>query len=311
MRDFVADLEVMKVKLESLDELRVFVQVVHSGGFTAAGLVLGRETNVVSRLVARLEARLGTQLLVRTTRRVATTHEGRLFLAHAERLLRSADEAEQALRQSVGTVEGVMRVAVRTTTTQFGFVQDLVGLLQTHPRLSIQLLVSDSEPDLVGERIDVAVRIGDLPDSSCLSRPLGTVRFVPVAAPAYFESRERPATPADLAGHECVLALRARPQTHWPLVGPRGRFVEAPVSGRFACSDVRAQADAVYAGLGIGLRPAGEVREAVAAGTLERVLPGWSLAPLAVHGLLPPGHAPNARSEAVLALLKDAVKRVG
>ena len=118
-----------------------------------------------------------------------------------------------------------MRVAVRTTTTQFGFVQDLVGLLQAHPQLSIQLLVSDSEPDLRAERIDVAVRIGDLPDSSCLSRPLGTVRFVPVAAPAYFEARERPTAPADLINHECVFsALQGRPQTHWPLVGPRGRW---------------------------------------------------------------------------------------
>lgn len=299
------------MKLESLDELRVFVQVVHSGGFTAAGRVLGRETNGVSRLVARLEARLGVQLLVRTTRRVATTHEGRLFLEHAHRLLHSADEAEQSLHQSVRGIEGPVRVAVRTTTTQFGIVQDLVGLLQAHPRLSIQLLVSDSPPDLVAERIDVAVRIGEQPDSSCLSRPLGTVRFVPVAAPAYFASRVRPTAPADLAGHECVLALQGRPQTHWPLVGPRGRVVEAPVAGRFACSDVRAQADAVYAGLGIGLRPEGEARRAVAAGTLERVLPGWSLAPLPVHGLLPPGHTRNARSDAVLSLLRDAVKRVG
>jgi len=299
------------MQLESLDELRVFVQVVHSGGFTAAGLVLGRETNVVSRLVARLESRLGMPLLVRTTRRVSTTQEGRLFLDHATQLLRDAELAEASLRRSVNAIQGCMRVAVRTTTTQFGFVRDLVELLRSEPELSIQLIVSDDEPDLVAERIDVAIRVGTLPDSSCLSRPLGTVRFVPVAAPAYFENRQRPATPADLVRHECVLALQGRPQSHWPLVGPRGRQVEAPVAGRFSCSDVRAQADAVYAGLGIGLRPSGEAREAIEAGRLERVLPGWSLAPLDVHGLLPPGHTANARTKAMLDLLKAAVRRVG
>ena len=111
--------------------------------------------------------------------------------------------------------------------------------------------------------------------------------------------------------HECVRALLHPPQTHWVLRGPKGRTVEAPIQGRFECGDVRAQADAVYAGLGIGLRPAGEVRAAVAGKTLEHVLPAWSLAPLPVHALLSPQRSQSARIASVVALLKAGVQRLG
>ena len=296
--------------LESLEELRVFVQVVDSGGFTGAAQTLGSTTNAVSRLVARLESRLGVRLLSRTTRRVASTDEGRKFYEHALRLLRAADEAEQSLRPRSGLLEGTVRVAVRTTTVQFGFVKDLAALLARNPDLRAQLIVSDSDIDLAAEGIDVALRVGELADSAYRSHALGSVVFVPAAAASYFAGRPRPTRPEELVHHECVRALLLRPQTSWSLIGPGGEAVEAPVGGRFECGDVRAQAEAVYCGLGIGLRPAGEVRSAVEAGTLERVLPGWSMAPLAVHALLSPQRSHNVRTDAVVALLKDAVQRL-
>lgn len=296
--------------LESLEELRVFVQVVDSGGFTGAAQTLGSTTNAVSRLIARLESRLQVRLLSRTTRRVASTDEGRKLYEHALRLLRAADEAEQALRPHSGLLEGTVRVAVRTTTVQFGFVHDMAALLARNPDLRVQLIVSDTDMDLAADGIDVALRVGELADSAYRGHPLGSVVFVPAAAPSYFEERARPTQPEELVQHECIRALMQRPQLTWRLIGPRSRVVEANVSGRFECGDVRAQAEAVYSGLGIGLRPAGEVRTAVAAGKLERVLPGWSMAPLAVHALLSPQRSHNARTDAVLALLKDAVLRM-
>ncbi len=296
--------------LESLEELRVFVQVVDSGGFTGAAQTLGSTTNAVSRLVARLEQRLQVRLLSRTTRRVASTDEGRKLYEHALRLLRAADQAEQAVRPRSGLLEGTVRVAVRTTTVQFGFVRDMAALLSRNPELRVQLIVSDTDLDLAADGIDVALRVGELADSAYRSHPLGAVVFVPAATAGYFAERTRPARPEELVQHECVRALLQRPQTSWRLVGPRGRVVEATVGGRLECGDVRAQSEAVYSGLGIGLRPAGEVRAAVAAGQLERVLPGWSMAPLAVHALLSPQRSHNARTDAVVALLKDAVQRM-
>lgn len=296
--------------LESLEELRVFVQVVDSGGFTGAAQTLGTTTNAVSRLVARLEQRLQVRLLSRTTRRVASTDEGRKLYEHALRLLSAADQAEQAVRPRSGLLEGTVRVAVRTTTVQFGFVKDMATLLSRNPDLRVQLIVSDTDLDLAADGIDVALRVGELADSAYRGHVLGSVVFVPAAAPSYFEERVRPTQPEELAQHECVRALLQRPQTSWRLVGPRGRVVEATVGGRFECGDVRAQAEAVYGGLGIGLRPAGEVRIAVAAGTLERVLPGWSMAPLSVHALLSPQRSHNARINAVVELFKNAVLRM-
>lgn len=296
--------------LESLEELRVFVQVVDSGGFTGAAQTLGTTTNAVSRLVARLEQRLQVRLLLRTTRRVASTDEGRKLYEHALRLLHAADQAEQAVRPRSGLLEGTVRVAVRTTTVQFGFVKDMAALLSRNPDLRVQLIVSDTDLDLAADGIDVALRVGELADSAYRSHPLGAVVFVPAAAASYFADRARPARPEELVHHECVRALLPRPQTTWRLLGPRGRVVDATIGGRFECGDVRAQAEAVYSGLGIGLRPAGEVREAVATGQLERVLPGWSMAPLAVHALLSPQRSHNARADAVVALLKDAVQRL-
>lgn len=298
------------MRLESLEELRVFVQVVESGGFTGAADVLGLKTNAVSRLIARLESRLDARLLTRTTRRVASTEEGRAFYEHALRLLRAADEAESSVRRTSGSLEGTVRVAVRTTTVQYGIVDDIVRLLGEHATLRVQLIVSDAELDLAAEGIDVALRVGDLADSTYRVRRIGEVVFVPAAAPQYFRLRARPRRPEELAGHECVRALLRRPQTTWRLLGPRGRIVDAPVAGRFECNDVRAQADAVYAGLGIGVRPAGEVRAAVAAGKLERVLPGWSMLPLSVHAVLPPQRARSARADAIVALLAQTVQRL-
>lgn len=298
------------MQLESLEELKAFVQVMDSGSFTAAAEVLGSTTTLVSRLIARLETRLKTRLLTRTTRRVASTEEGRVFYAHATRLLCAAEEAEQALRASSAALEGTVRIAVRTTTVQYGFVNELTALLQAHSALRAQLIVSDSELDLAAEGIDVALRVGDLPDSSYRSHRLGDVTFVLAASPLYVDKHPRPNRPEDLVHHECVRALQHPPQTHWVLKGPKGRTVEAAIDGRFECADVRAQADAIYAGLGIGLRPAGEVRAAVANKTLAHVLPAWSLAPLSVHALLSPQRSQSARIAAVVALLKAGVKRL-
>ncbi len=298
------------MRLESLEELRVLVQVVDSGGFTGAAQTLGTTTNAVSRQIARLESRLQVRLLSRTTRRVAATEEGRKFYEHALRVLQAVDLAELAVRPSTAVLEGTVRVAVRSTTVQFGFVKDIAALLARHAHLRVQLMVSDEDMDLAADGIDVALRVGALSDSSYRSHPLGAVTFVLAAAPSYFGDRARPTQPDALQHHECVRALLHRPQTTWRLVGPRGRIVDAAVGGRFECTDVRAQSEAVYSGLGIGLRPAGEVRAAVTAGTLEQVLPRWSMAPLPVHALLSPQRGHNARVEAVVALLKEAVKRM-
>jgi DNA-binding transcriptional LysR family regulator len=299
------------MRLESLTELRVFVQVADSGGFTRAARTLGSTTNTVSRLIASLEARLQVLLLTRTTRRVVLTEDGRAFYAQAIRVLQAAEAAEQILHSEASPLEGTVRIAARSTTVQFGFVKDLSALLSQNPALRAQLIVSDAELDLAAEGIDVAVRVGALADSSYRSVLLGTVAFVLAASPTYLAAHALPATPEALIEHECIRVLQHRPQATWRLEGPGGRIVDAPVSGRFECADLRAQAEALYSGFGIGLRPEGEVRAAVANGELVRVLPHWRMVPLPVYALLSPQRIRNPKVEAVLALLKELVARLG
>jgi DNA-binding transcriptional LysR family regulator len=301
------------MKLDDLLAVRVFVQVVDSHGIASAGRVLGMPPNTVSRTISRLEEVLGTRLLHRTTRKLSLTEEGRKFHEAALPLLAAAAHAESVLGRRAAGLSGTIRMAVRSTTVQFDLVHDLADLLQSHPNLRIQLVVTDEEVDLVANGLDLALRVGPLEDSTYTSRHIGDVTFVLAATSDYLGRRGRPRTPADLAAHDCVRALGKRPQTYFRLQGTDGKLVDAVVGGRFECSDVRAQASAVYAGLGIGPRPIGEVQRAVKAGTLERVLPDWKLEPLAVRVLQPPRYTETPKARAIrrlLPLLTKAVERM-
>ena len=174
---------------------------------------------LVGRRIAQLEDRLGVRLLHRTTRRTSLTEEGRQFQARAARLLEAADEAVAAVATHASALEGRLRVAVRSTSVEFGLVEELVRFLEVHPGLSVQLLVSDDPVDLVGDGIDLAVQIGELPDSSLISRRVGEVPIVLAVSRAYVERRGRPGGPADLVRHECLRRLGRHPEAVWTLIG--------------------------------------------------------------------------------------------
>ena len=293
--------------LESLSDVRVFVQVVDSVGLSAASRVLGVPPNTISRTVARLEQSVGVRLLTRTTRTMSLTDEGRVFYEQALGLLDAAARAEEAVAGSGAGLSGVVRVAVRTTTVQFAFVADLLELLELHPALRVQLLVTDDEVDLVAGGLDLALRVGDQADSTLRSRSLGNVTFVMAATPSYLTRRGRPRHPDDLAKHECIRPLVGRATSRWALVGPRGKRSTVIVGGRFECGDVRTQRDAIYAGFGIGVRPDGEVARSA---HLERVLPTWTLEPIPVRVLQPPLRPSPRRARAVDAVIDLLVKAI-
>jgi DNA-binding transcriptional LysR family regulator len=298
--------------LENLADVAVFVQVVDSSGLSAAARVLGIPPNTVSRTVARLEGALGVRLMVRTTRAMNLTDEGRTFYEQATELLEAARRAEEAVGGDAEELSGLVRIAVRTTTVQFSFVPDLLQLLEKHPHLQVQLQVVDDEVDLVALGLDLALRVGGQPDSSLRMRSLGAVTFVLAAARVYLDNAGRPQTPEELAQHECI-RQQVGPKSAWNLCGPRGKQVSVLVGGRFGCRDVRTQRDAVYSGFGIGLRPAGEVQRAQLAGELERVLPRWSLEAIPVYALQPPRRPSLRRARAVDAisqLIERAIARM-
>src|SRR6476469_4345877 len=189
---------------ERLGDMAVFAAVLDAGGFTAAGRRLALTKGAVSKAVARLERHLGTRLLNRTTRRVAATEAGEALLAYCRTVVQQADAAEQHLGRLRDVPRGLLRI---TATISFGVARVaplLAGLVERHPELQVALRLDDTVADLVGDRFDIAIRIGRLPDSGLVARRIGAIRGSVLASPAYLARRGTPRTTADLLDHDCL-----------------------------------------------------------------------------------------------------------
>ena len=295
--------------IDSLDDVRLFRQVVASGGISAAARALSDNKNRISQRLAALERGLGVRLAHRTTRSLRLTEEGERFYAETAGLIEAAEKAEQSVAVA-HALEGRVRLAVRSALVGLGMGAEIVRLLQSAPSLELQVAVVDESHDLLSGGYDLAVQVGALRDSSLVAVRLPTVSFSMAASSAYLDARGRPRGPGDLLRHSCIRRLSHPPETTWPLVHRGGRKVNARVSGTFECSDAQLQSEALYAGLGIGLRPAEEVRRAEAAGTLERVLPAWSFAPIHAWVVASKGRLRVPRVAAVVEILRRVVGRL-
>jgi len=292
-------------QLENLADVRLFVRIMEAGGLTAAGRVLHLPANQVSRQLTRLEASLGVRLFHRTTRKVSPTPEGNAFYEHALRILEGVQRAEEAVSRTQG-LAGTVRIAIKTTSLEFGFVSAWAKHLIAHPHIHTQLLVSDEPIDLIAQSIDVSVQVGTLADSSHVVRHIGDAHYVLAASPHYVRRCGQPQTPEELIHHQVLRRLGSQPETLWTLVGPKQRQVTVPIGGRFECSDSRAQEMALREGLGIAMRPVCEVRSA--ANGLVHVLPNWRVPPIRVWALSPAGRARLARVNLVVDALRRVVK---
>ncbi|MCO4771109.1 MAG: LysR family transcriptional regulator [Deltaproteobacteria bacterium] len=275
--------------LESIDGLRVFVRVVDSGSLTAAGRVLGLSPTLVSRRLRRLEADLGAKLLQRTTRSQHLTEEGRRLYPRARAILAQIDDAEDDVRARPGEPRGVVRAVLPTVTRSFDLMARIKELLARHPDVGLQLSFSDQPVDLVGGGWDVAVHIGPPPDSSHVVRRLARVRPRLAATPDYLAARGIPRTPQELTEHECLRFISDRPQDTWLLTHDDGSEVRVPVGGRLESDNSYALAEALVAGLGIGLVGEHMIHRPFADGLLQPVLPEWSMGAMTLYALVPSG----------------------
>lgn len=299
--------------LNDLKNIRAFIQIVDSGSITSAARVLGEPANTVGRMMQRLESEIGCNLLLRSTRKISLTDEGRIFYEKALELLELARQVEEVVAPKKGKLFGTLRVAVRTTTIQFGIVEDLVKFISDNSEVRIQLLVSDGPIDIIENGLDLSLRIGELADSTLKVKSIGHVHFGLAASPQYVKNYGTPKDPLELKNHACVRAYLQKPQRSWSLVGPRGKQIDASIDGPFESNDVRAQSSAIYAGLGIGLRPQGEIREAVQKKQLIHILPSWQLRPISVQLLMPPNQLSSSKRlliESVIPLFKNAILRM-
>ncbi|GAB4175930.1 MAG: LysR family transcriptional regulator [Thalassobaculales bacterium] len=283
--------------VDSLLGLAVFARVVELESFTAAAERLGLSKASVSKQVARLEQRLGARLLNRTTRRLSLTEAGSVFFDHCKRILAEAEAAEEAVGQLRASPRGLLRVNAGVSFAARHMGPVIKDFLVAHPGVTIELTVADRFVDLVEEGYDLAVRIGRMAETSLIARRLSPIRPMIVASPAYLARRGRPAEPQDLAGHE-VIGYAYQPSGDvLRLRGPGG---EAAVrsSGRLKVNNGEVMLAAAEAGMGVAVLPSFISGDALRAGTLERVLPGWSMEPSILYAVYPPARPAPGKTRA-------------
>lgn len=274
--------------MDVLDGMRAFRAVVAAGSFAGAARSLAITTAWVSKRVAQLEEHLGAQLLVRTTRRTALTDAGRIYVERCAQLLDDLDEAERCVGDLQASPRGRLRV---TAPMSFGLLRMAPLLPRFHdefPDVELDVVLNDRYVDLLEERIDVAVRIGEtLEDSSLVARKLSSGERLLCASPAYLRKRGTPRHPRDLAAHTCLrYALHASP-TAWSFDGPDGQ-VTVEIGGRLQINNSVALATAAVAGVGILLTPDFVVADHIAKRRMRQVLPRFKPSGYTVFAVSPP-----------------------
>lgn len=273
-------------------EMEVFVTAAELKSFSAAGRKLRLSPSAVSKLVTRIEDRLGARLLVRTTRRLELTPEGEVYLGRARRILAEIAETERIVAEGAKVVpRGLLRV---NASVGFGerYILPLVpDFLNLYPEIELDLTLTDGVIDVIGERTDVAIRSGPLRDSSLKARKLLESRKVVIAAPAYLAKNGMPQHPADLAAHNCLRFNFRRSMDDWPFLSEDGQTVEAhDIAGNMLVSSGAILRQLCLDGLGLGRIGRFHVEPDIAAGTLVPVLEAFNPGDIEVVHAVFAGH---------------------
>src|SRR5262249_17071247 len=238
--------------------------------------------STVSRKVTALEEQLGVTLLQRTTRRLNLTAQGRSYFNQCSEPLNDLYDAERALGQTQRTPDGLLRVSVPVIMGQEPFYAFVSSFLQAYPRIQVDLFVTNVFLDLIAENVDIAIRFGELQDSTLVAQRIGkSVRYL-VCTPGYLKGRAPPSRPDELRQHRCVLLNARNNEAEWELVSGR-KSVKVPVSGPVSARDFQAVSAFTYRGHGIGLLPSTYCDAQIASGDLVRLLPAWSSPEIFVH----------------------------
>ena len=269
--------------MDRISAMRVFSEVVTRGSFTAAANTLGMSRAMVTRHIGELERWLGARLLQRSTRRLSLTEAGEACVVRSRQLLELVNDVEQVVGQRDTEPHGLIRLLAGPAFGQTHLSAIVVDYLARYPRMRIDLVLGDENLDLIGERIDLAVRITNELDPALISRKLSTCRTVLCGTPEYLAKAGAPRTPEDLAQHNC-LAYSLVEKSQWSFLrGGDERLVQ--VGGSFSANDVLALVQAVRAGGGLALLPNYVVAPMLHRGELVAVLPDWQPAALGIYGV--------------------------
>ncbi|EPC01518.1 transcriptional regulator [Litchfieldella anticariensis FP35 = DSM 16096] len=281
--------------MERLEDLEAFVAVVEQGGLTTAAHQLGRRVQSVSRSLASLEKNVGVELVERTTRRSVPSEAGLAFYLRVKPALEEIKEARLEAVDSRLEPSGLLRIGAPVLFAPVYLVPIVAEFMKRYPQVNVELKLSDRFVDFAEEELDLAVRIGHLPDSDLKARRLGELRRVTFGAPGYFARHGRPQHPADLKDHACILRTVDRNPGTWTFQ-VEGKRCSVQVSGPFRADTMTAIYSAVTHELGIGFSPLWQIRDLVEEGKVEVILTSYEPPPVPVHILWPPGRSPLAKT---------------
>ncbi|WP_097459450.1 LysR family transcriptional regulator [Mangrovitalea sediminis] len=271
--------------MNRLEDMRIFVESVDAGSFTAAAERLELSKQFVSKRVSALEAGLGARLLIRTTRKLRVTELGLAYYERARGILQQVDDAEQMVASQVAEPRGLLRVAAPMSFGTMHLSPAIPDFLQRYPEVSLDLDLNDRRVDLISEGYDMALRIGKLEDSSMIARRLAPLDRVICASPAYLERHGEPASPEALRSHTCLLYGLNR-SMEWDLVRD-GKALSVPVSGRLRVNNGELLRDAAIAGLGLAFLPTFIIAPALSDGRLVSLLDAFRPPATSIYAVYP------------------------
>ncbi len=293
----------MLASTDDVQSLLIFARVVEAKSFTVGARRAGVSKSVASARIAALEERLGARLLHRTTRRLTLTTDGLTLYQHAAQLAQAADAAAATAAGVSPEPRGVLRVNAPVVFAQLYLVQPLAVFLEQHPRVRVELLLSDRMVDLVEDGIDVAIRISArLRDSSLVGRKLAEDRTLVCAAPAYLARRGTPGSPSELIHHDCLRYSLLEAADEWRFRG-EGKSFSVPVEGRFHAQSGSVLREAALAGMGLCVLPSFMVASDLREGRLVQVLEPYSFIRIAIQALYMPARTLPGNVRAFVDLL--------
>jgi DNA-binding transcriptional LysR family regulator len=283
--------------MNRLVAMDAFVRVVDTGSFTGAAKQLRVGQPAVSKMITQIEERIGVKLLIRTSQGLTPTEAGQQFYEHAKRSVEEADEAEASARGAGATLSGKLRVSGAVTFCRLHVVPLLPKFLAMHPLLEIDIFLDDKNVDLVEAGIDVALRMGDLQDSSLTARKIAHSSRIVVGSPDYLERAGEPATPAELVSHEAVIYDRQGGGTVWTFRNGTAD-VAVTIKGRVRLTAAEGVREAVFAGIGLAVASRWMFAPELASGRVRHVLKDWQIKPVDLWAVFPAGRTANAKARA-------------
>ena len=292
--------------MDRLEAMRILLRVAERGSFSAASRDLGVPLATVSRKVNELETHLGARLLVRTTRKVALTDTGEAYLASARRILEDVEETERVASGEFHAPRGELTLTAPVLFGRLHILPIVLDFLAIHPEINVRLLLSDRNLHLLEDHVDMAVRIGELEDSTLRARKLTETTKRMIASPAYFEKYGRPEKIDDLNDHKLLHYSNQSSGNVWKVTAPSGEKRQVRTAGWLSVNDGQSLLNAAVAGLGIAYLPSFLYGEAMEKGLVEDAIPDLPVETQGVYAVYPPGRFTQPKVRAFIDFLVHA-----